>query len=251
MILCYQPIVDLRYDEVVGFEALVRIAGPDGSVISPDQFIPLAEATGLIHQLGSCVIDAALDQLAAWTLTDPARPTWVSINCSPIELAAESYPGELAEALARSGVPADRVTLEITESALLDHDGQTKARLNGLHNLGVRLALDDFGSGYSNLGYLSNLPFDKLKIDRAFISGLDTNLNQRAIVQAVIDMADAVGMHAVAEGVETTGEAELLRRMRCPLGQGYRYGRPLTPEDATALLNTCSVRLGRQHRDAA
>ena len=251
VILCYQPIVDLRYDQVVGFEALVRIAGQDGSVISPDQFIPLAEATGLIHQLGSCVIDAALDQLAAWTLTDPARPTWVSINCSPVELAAESYPGELAKALARSGVPADRVTLEITESALLDHDGQTKTRLNGLHSLGVRLALDDFGSGYSNLGYLSNLPFDKLKIDRAFISGLDTNLNQRAIVQAVIDMADAVGMHAVAEGVETTGEAELLRRMRCPLGQGYRYGRPLTPEDATALLNTCSVRLGRQHRDAA
>ncbi len=251
VIVRFQPIVDLRFDEVVGFEALVRIAGPDGSVLSPDQFIPLAEATGLIHQLGSCVIDAALDQLAGWTLTEPRRPTWISINCSPIELAAESYPDDLARALARSGVPADRVTLEITDSALLDHDGRTKARLNTLHSLGVRLALDDFGSGYSNLGYLSTLPFDKLKIDRAFISGLDTNLNQRAIVQAVIDMADAVGMLAVAEGVESRDEAELLRRMRCPLGQGYRYGRPLTAEDATALLNTCSVRLGVQHRDAA
>jgi EAL domain-containing protein (putative c-di-GMP-specific phosphodiesterase class I) len=115
----------------------------------------------------------------------------------------------------------------------------------------MRLALDDFGAGYSNLGYLSSLPFDKLKIDRAFVSGIDRNLSQRAIVQAVIDMADAVGMHAVAEGVETLAEAELLRRMRCPLGQGYRYGRPMVARDATALLNACRFGQPAQRKPAA
>jgi diguanylate cyclase (GGDEF)-like protein len=238
VIVRYQPIVDLDHDQVVGFEALVRIAGHDGTLITPDRFIPLAEATGLIHRLGDCVLEAALTQLALWSREMPADRVWVSVNCSPIELAAESYPALLAGVLQRTGVAPERVTLEITESALLDHDDKTPERLQRLRDLGVRLALDDFGSGYSNLGYLASLPFDKLKIDRAFVSGIDRNLKKRAIVQAVIDMADAVGMHAVAEGVETGAEAALLRRMRCPLGQGYRFGRPLTSEDATALLNT-------------
>jgi diguanylate cyclase (GGDEF)-like protein len=251
VIVCYQPIVDLDRDRVVGFEALVRIAGHDGTVIPPDRFIPLAEATGLIHRLGNCVLDTALAQLAEWSRELPHLPVWVSVNCSPVELAADSYPVEVSEALRRNGVSPERVTLEITESALLDHDGQTQQRLGRLHQLGVQLALDDFGSGYSNLGYLSSLPFDKLKIDRAFISGIDGSLNKRAIVQAVIDMADAVGMHAVAEGVETAAEAGLLRRMRCPLGQGYRYGRPLSAEDALALLNACPIADGDRHRDAA
>jgi EAL domain-containing protein (putative c-di-GMP-specific phosphodiesterase class I) len=181
----------------------------------------------------------------------PQAPVWVSINCSPIELAAYTYPGEVDALLRRHDVPPGRVTLEITESALLDQDGRTSEQLMRLHQLGVRLALDDFGAGYSNLGYLSSLPFDKLKIDRAFVRGIDRNLNQRAIVQAVIDMADAVGMHAVAEGVETRAEAELLRRMRCPLGQGYRYGRPMPAGDATALLNAVSVGRAVQRKPAA
>jgi diguanylate cyclase (GGDEF)-like protein len=251
VIVRYQPIVDLDHDRVVGFEALVRIAGHDGTLITPDRFIPLAEASGLIHRLGECVLEDALGQLGEWSREPAAARVWVSVNCSPIELAAESYPGLLTDVLQRTGVAAERVTLEITESALLDHDGQTPERLRRLRELGVRLALDDFGSGYSNLGYLASLPFDRLKIDRAFVSGIDRNLKKRAIVQAVIDMADALGMHAVAEGVETSAEAALLRRMRCPLGQGYRYGRPLTAEDAMALLNATTL-LGRaDRRDAA
>ncbi|MDX6519470.1 MAG: hypothetical protein QOF08_75 [Gaiellales bacterium] len=236
--ILYQPIVDLEHDQVVGFEALARIAGSDGTLISPDRFIPLAEATGLIHRLGNIVVDTALRQLAEWVHNAPQAPVWVSINCSPIELAAFTYPGEVDALLRCHQVPPGRVTLEITESALLDQDGRTGEQLARLHQLGLKLALDDFGAGYSNLGYLSSLPFDKLKIDRAFVSGIDRNLSQRAIVQAVIDMADAVGMHAVAEGVETLAEAELLRRMRCPLGQGYRYGRPMSAGDATTLLNS-------------
>jgi diguanylate cyclase (GGDEF)-like protein len=248
--ILYQPIVDLEHDQVVGFEALARIAGSDGTLISPDRFISLAEVTGLIHRLGNIVIDTALRQLAEWVHDSPQTPVWVSINCSPIELAAYTYPGEVDALLRRHEVPPGRVTLEITESALLDQDGRTSEQLKRLHQLGVRLALDDFGAGYSNLGYLSSLPFDKLKIDRAFVSGIDRNLSQRAIVQAVIDMADAVGMHAVAEGVETLAEAELLRRMRCPLGQGYRYGRPMPAGDAAALLS-CPVGQPAQRRPAA
>jgi diguanylate cyclase len=251
VIVRYQPIVDLDHDQVVGFEALVRIAGHDGTLITPDRFIPLAEATGLIHRLGDCVLEAALIQLADWSREPATDRIWVSVNCSPIELAAESYPAVLAEVLQRTGATPEKVTLEITESTLLDHDDKTPERLQRLQELGVRLALDDFGSGYSNLGYLASLPFDKLKIDRAFVSGIDRNLKKRAIVQAVIDMANAVGMHAVAEGVETGPEAALLRRMRCPLGQGYRYGRPLTPEDATALIYTCPVPEPGARRDAA
>jgi diguanylate cyclase len=251
VIVRYQPIVDLDHDHVVAFEALVRIAGHDGTLITPDRFIPLAEATGLIHRLGDCVLEAALIQLASWSHESASDRIWVSVNCSPIELAAESYPTLLADVLQRTGVAPERVTLEITESALLDYDDKTPERLQRLRQLGIRLALDDFGSGYSNLGYLASLPFDKLKIDRAFVNGIDRNLKKRAIVQAVIDMADAVGMHAVAEGVETAAEAALLRRMRCPLGQGYRYGRPLTAEDATALLDAYPVPEPGARRDAA
>ena len=219
--LYYQPLVNLERNEVCGFEALLRWHHPDRGMISPDEFIPIAEDIGLIAPIG----EWALRQACAEAVTWPHHIT-VAVNLSPAQFRSETLVQMVANALAASGLPAQRLELEITESALLQNNEITLAAVCQLRSLGVRIAMDDFGTGYSSLAYLQNFPFDKIKIDRSFISSLATGRGSLAIFKAIIRLADSLGMTTIAEGVETEEQLEMVRVEGCTEMQGYLFSHP-------------------------
>ena len=228
--LHYQPQYRLDDDSMAGLEALLRWRHPRDGMISPGDFIPLAERHGLMAALGNFVIDQALAQLAHWRGQGmPEVPVW--INISAMQLFQGDLEAALATGLARHGLPAGRLGLELTESVLLDERaGDVAPRLEALRARGHPVAIDDFGTGYSSLGYLKHLPLDKLKLDRAFVRALPDDRADAAIVVAVLAMARGLGLEVVAEGVETPAQADFLRAAGCELVQGYLYARPLSVE---------------------
>jgi EAL domain-containing protein (putative c-di-GMP-specific phosphodiesterase class I) len=234
--LHYQPIVALDTGRTCGVEALVRWPRPDGDLLSPAMFIPLAEETGLIHELGRQVLVQACTQTRRWQLGHPDhRDLTVSVNLSPRQLTDDRLLEDVRTALGVSGLPAGSLVLEITEGAMMHDDVTAMAKLDQLRALGVRIAVDDFGTGYSSLSYLRRLPLDILKIDRAFVTAIGSEGGE-SMLETIVSLAHALKLRTVAEGVETADQAEVLARLGCDLAQGYHLARPVAPERLEAML---------------
>ncbi|MFD0632389.1 putative bifunctional diguanylate cyclase/phosphodiesterase [Catenulispora yoronensis] len=244
--LYYQPIVWLDDGDMGGFEALVRWPQPDGTVIPPDDFIPLAEATGQILPLGRWILRTATDQAARWNTIRLARglaPIKISVNVSAHQLRDPGFPEEVGTALADAGLDPALLMVEATESALIDKAGIALANLRTLTHRGVGVSLDDFGTGYSSLSYLRDLPVSTLKIDKAFVDGVPDEPRQTALVKGIIGIAKSLTLMVVAEGVETAEQRRALARMGADLGQGYLYARPMPVAEASALIRAGRVTL--------
>lgn len=235
--LAYQPVVSLRTDQITGYEALLRWIHPDRGPISPALFIPIAEDSGMISQIGEWVIHTACRDAAQWD-----EDIRVAVNVSPTQFANPGFPSTVMNALAASQLAPGRLELEITESVFLNDDDGTDAMFARLKALGVRLALDDFGTGYSSLGYLKKAPFDKIKIDQSFVRGAAIKGSRNsAIIKAIVSLAEALGMDTTAEGAETQDELALIRQLGCSHVQGYIYGRPMPFADVIANHNKHGV----------
>ena len=219
--LFYQPQVNIRAHEISGFEALLRWRHPDRGIISPAEFIPVAEDIGLISPLGEWVIDQACQEAATWP-----RASKVAINLSAVQFRSKALVQCVSSALMRSGLDPNRLELEITESVLLQDNEAILAILYRLRELGVRIAMDDFGTGYSSLSYLRSFPFDKIKIDQSFVRELSSRADCLAIVQSITSLGNSLGMSTTAEGVETEDQFLQLRAAGCTEVQGYYFGRP-------------------------
>ncbi len=219
--LHYQPIVDLLTEDVVGVEALVRWQHPRLGLVPPARFIPLAEDSGLILPIGRWVLETACRQGVSWSV-----PMSVSVNLSARQFAAHDLAAEVADILARTGLPPVNLELEITESVLMDRSEAGISALRSLRDRGVRIVLDDFGTGYSSLAYLQQLPLDTIKVDQSFVAGLGEDTAAESIVGAVITLAHGLGIETVAEGIETAVQADRLRALGCDRGQGYLFARP-------------------------
>ena len=225
--LTYQPIVSTGDAKIVGYETLIRWNHPTHGAISPADFIPVAEDIRLIEQIGEWVLRKACEDAVKWPVA--AR---VAVNVSPIQFANPNLPKVVTSALANSGLPPERLELEITESVFLDESSDTDAMFKALKRIGVRLALDDFGTGYSALGYLKTAPFDKIKIDQSFIRGAAVAGNRNAaIIKAIVSLANTLYMETTAEGVELEDEIALVRELGCSHIQGFIYGKPMRQED--------------------
>jgi EAL domain-containing protein (putative c-di-GMP-specific phosphodiesterase class I) len=222
----FQPIVDLATGCVAAFEALARWTHPALGAVSPAEFIPLAEATGLIVPLGRRVLRAACAQAAGWDAPRGAAPA-VSVNVSGWQLREEGLVDDVRAALADAALDPSRLTLEITESVLMEDVDRAIATLRALKALGVRLAIDDFGTGYSSLGRLRHLPVDEIKIDRAFVDDVGQVAGASALARTVIALGASLGLRTVAEGVEHAEQADALRAIGCDLAQGYHFARPM------------------------
>ncbi len=221
----YQPLMDLKSDRLVGVEALLRWQPPGQELVLPDTFIRLSEETGLIVPIGTWVLNTALAQVAALRAADHSD-RYVAVNVSPRQLLDDGFPAMVSTALAKSGLPAAALVLELTESTILDPNSTIIGMLNDLRASGLRIALDDFGTGYSSLSALRNLPVDILKIDRSFVSGLGAATADESVVRTIIAFGRNLGMQVVAEGVETTEQLAFLRTEGCDSAQGYFIGRP-------------------------
>jgi EAL domain-containing protein (putative c-di-GMP-specific phosphodiesterase class I) len=230
----YQPVVEPATGRVAGFEALLRWHHPDRGLVSPAEFIPIAEETDLILPIGRWVLRTACAQAAVWNRARPSDPVAMAVNLSPRQVTPELV-DDVAGALAHSGLPAGWLMLEITESLLLEQ-ASTIGVVSDLRALGVRVALDDFGSGYSSLSYLQSYPLDVVKLDRGFVDSLDESTASAAVVTAAIDMARALGLRVVAEGVERESQLVRLRELGCPYVQGFLFAPALDPADAAELL---------------
>jgi diguanylate cyclase (GGDEF)-like protein/PAS domain S-box-containing protein len=228
----YQPLVDLRTNAVSGCEALLRWRHPERGMISPAEFIPVAEDTGLINELGDWVLRTACNEAATW----PAHVR-IAVNVSPVQLKCDTLALRIAGALAASGLAPSRLELEITEAVLIRDDEAALSILHQLRSIGVRIALDDFGTGYSSLSYLKRFPFDKIKIDRCFVADIAEAGGAPVIVQAVVNIAAASNMTTVAEGVETEAQREMLRALGCTEMQGYLFSRPKPAADVRKLFS--------------
>jgi diguanylate cyclase (GGDEF)-like protein len=234
----YQPLVDLSSNEVDGCEALLRWRHPEHGMISPAAFIPVAEETGLINEIGEWVLDRACAEAANW----PAHIR-VAVNVSPVQFRSQTLPLRIASALRAYGLSPHRLEIEVTEAVLIRDDQETLIILEQLRALGVRLALDDFGTGYSSLSYLRRFPFDKIKIDRSFIKDLD-EAEASTIVEAVVKMASACHMTTTAEGVETMTQRNVLRALGCSQMQGYLFSPPISAPELQRLLKASTSENG-------
>jgi diguanylate cyclase (GGDEF)-like protein/PAS domain S-box-containing protein len=243
--LAFQPLYRLEPYRLDGFEALARWVHPTRGAVSPAVFVGLAEETGCIAALTDWAIDEAVRQLALWRATVPGHDHAVMhVNVSGKDLARPAFVAMVAEVLARHGLPARCLVLEITESTLMEQRERALAALDALVAMGVKLGIDDFGTGYSSLAYLSTLPFDCLKIDRSFVSSMDKNSKNLEIVRTVLSLGLSLGKQVVAEGIETHAQLQRLRAMGATIGQGYLLGRPLPPAQALALLQEPMVSPG-------
>jgi EAL domain-containing protein (putative c-di-GMP-specific phosphodiesterase class I) len=231
----YQPEVDLRSGDIVGFEALVRWNHPDQGRLAAWSFIELAEETGLIVELGAWVLAEACRQAGVWRREHPDRPMMLRVNLSGRQFTQQDLVEHVVTALASGNVPASSLCLEITETALMADPGNGLRILNDLRSLGVTLAIDDFGTGYSSLAYLKRFPVDVLKIDRSFVDGLGEDPDDTAIATAIISLAASLGLRVVAEGVETSRQLEELRRLGCDRAQGFLFASALPAAEAFAL----------------
>jgi len=231
--LFYQPLIDLKSGEVAGFEALARWTHEDRGEISPSEFIPVAEESGLILQLGRWAMDRAAQTLAAWDKeTGETLPLYVGVNLSAIQVARDNIAEMVEQALKSSGLTGDRMTLELTESSIVQDPARATRVFEALKALDATVAMDDFGTGYSSLAYLQRLPIDVLKIDKSFVSGMMVDPDAVAIVRAVLSLAEALGMSTTAEGIETVELATTLATLGCASGQGYYFAKPLEAEAA-------------------
>jgi len=234
--LVYQPIVSIQTGRITGVEALVRWDHPERGRLSPDAFIPLAEDTGLIVPLGQWVLEEACQQLRTWQLSLPTSATVsMSINLSVRQLERESIVDEVATVIDHFGLDPSTVTLEITETMIMGDTDMSSRRLAALQDVGVQLAIDDFGTGYSSLGYMEQFPIDVLKIDRSFVDGLGVR-PATPVLQAIIELAQRLGVHVVAEGIERREQLEALQQLGCDLGQGYFFSGPVEADQLGDLL---------------
>jgi diguanylate cyclase (GGDEF)-like protein len=229
--LYFQPLFDLTKNRISAFEALLRWHHPTRGMVSPVEFIPIAEETGLIVPIGAWVLQEACRQAVLWP-----EHIRVAVNVSSVQFRKPGLGTSIVHALQGSGLQPDRLEVEITESIFLDSSDETLKLLHSLRALGIRIALDDFGTGYSSLSYLQSFPFDKIKIDRSFIANLLTRPGAGAIVKAITDLASALGMETTAEGVEETGQLSELRAHGCSSVQGYLFSRPIAAKDIAELL---------------
>ncbi len=237
LFLVYQPKVELATNRIIGVEALIRWRHPDLGIVPPNQFIPVAEETGLIIPIGDWVIREASRQNRAWQRAG-LPPVHVAVNIASSHFRQGGLLDSVQAALEESGLPGDMLELEVTESMLMQNLDQTLASLGRLKDMGLRLAIDDFGTGYSSLAYLKRFPLDTLKIDRSFIRDLPGERQDRAIVRAVIGLAESLSMSIVAEGVEEAAQLEFLIRQGCYCVQGYIFSRPVGPTEIEALLRS-------------
>jgi EAL domain-containing protein (putative c-di-GMP-specific phosphodiesterase class I) len=243
--LHHQPIVEIDSGAVIGFEALLRWQRGDGTSVSPATFVPVAEETGEIIQIGAWVLLQALTQLRAWIDGGSCHPrATMAVNVSPRQLVDPAFPGVVDEALRRSGVPAEALWLEITETAMIADTESALTCLQALGAVGVRISLDDFGTGFSSLSLLQRFPLHQLKIDRAFVAGVADRSSDRALVRTIIAMARALDLDLVAEGVETIEQLDAVRHLGCPTAQGFLLCHPLPAADIPAAI------AGRQLRPA-
>ncbi|MBA3287438.1 MAG: EAL domain-containing protein [Acidimicrobiia bacterium] len=223
----FQPIVELTTGHVVGFEALARWLHPERGLLAPDQFLPMAEETGLIGEIGASVLRDALAQFAGWRARDlPFAEAHLSVNVGTRQVVDPSFAELVADVLGQTGIPADSLWLELTETALLADVKASTVALRNLRSLGLHLAVDDFGTGYSSLTYLKRFPVEAIKIDRGFVAGLGLDTEDTTIVEAVVNLGHSFGMAVIAEGLETPLQLSRLRAMGCDRGQGYLFGRP-------------------------
>jgi diguanylate cyclase (GGDEF)-like protein/PAS domain S-box-containing protein len=226
----YQPVVEILDAAVVGAEALVRWRQPDGRLLPPSEFVPLAEETGLIVQLGQHVLETACREAAAWEHLFPGRELSLAVNVSSRQLQEPGFGASVAATLARSGLGPRRLVLEVTESALLDEGEATAEAIAQVKALGVRIALDDFGTGYSSLSHLRRFPIDVLKIDRSFVDGIDGGArDERTLVRSIVRLAHSLKLETVAEGVERHEQLVQLRAIGAAMGQGFYFARPMDP----------------------
>jgi diguanylate cyclase (GGDEF)-like protein len=237
--LQYQPLVRLETGEPAGVESLIRWHSPTRGVVSPLDFIPIAEESGLIVDIGQWVLETGAAQVAAWRRSFPDLT--LNVNVSGHQLVHPRFADNVLRALAMTGLPSSAVTLELTESVLMSDPERGVASLSALRELGVQLSIDDFGTGYSSLAYLRELPVAELKIDRAFVARAELTPEDLALVRTIVELGHILGLRVVAEGIENAAQLEALRRLGCALGQGYHLCRPADPADLPAILSRSSL----------
>ena len=220
-VVYYQPIVDSFSREIYSYEALIRWIHPLKGLMSPDGFIPVAEKTGMINEMGKYVLEIACREAASWVV-----PAKISVNVSPVQLSSKGFAAIVLSILKETGLPAGRLELEVTESSLFTESATPINTINKLRDWGVKISIDDFGTGYSSLSRLSKLAFDKIKIDKSFVHSLSTQEDALNIIKLITGMAKSLNMTAVAEGVETQEQLESLQALGCDLAQGYLFGKP-------------------------
>ncbi|MER0124182.1 putative bifunctional diguanylate cyclase/phosphodiesterase [Franconibacter daqui] len=220
-VVYYQPIVDSFSQEIYSYEALIRWVHPHKGLLSPDSFVPVAEKTGMINEMGKSVLEMACREAASW-----AVPAKISVNVSPVQLSSKAFVGIVLSILKETGLPADRLELEVTESSLFTESATPMNTLNKLRAMGVKISIDDFGTGYSSLSRLSRLAFDKIKIDKSFVHSISTQEDALNIIRLITGMAKSLNMKAVAEGVETQEQLNNLQALGCDFAQGYLFGKP-------------------------
>jgi EAL domain-containing protein (putative c-di-GMP-specific phosphodiesterase class I) len=241
--LLYQPIYDLERERICGFEALLRWQHPTRGLVSPTEFIPIAEEIGLIVSFGEWVLYRACAEASKWP-----EHVKLAVNVSPAQFMSDRLVHAVIDALAAAGMKAQRLELEITESVLLANSGATFSILHALRDLGARISMDDFGTGYSSLSYLRSFPVDKIKIDQSFVRGLAATDGSDMIVRALIGLGRSLGMLTTAEGVETAEQLSQLRMEKCNEVQGYLFSPPVDPSHIPELLERWNgiVVLGKQ-----
>ncbi len=220
-VVYYQPIVDSFSREIYSYEALIRWMHPRKGLLSPDSFIPVAEKTGMINEMGRSVLEMACREASSW-----AVPAKISVNVSPVQLSSKAFAGIVLSILQETGLAADRLELEVTESSLFTESDTPMNTLNTLRDMGVKISIDDFGTGYSSLSRLSTLAFDKIKIDKSFVHSISFQEDAITIIKLIAGMAKSLNMKAVAEGVETQEQLESLQALGCDFAQGYLFGKP-------------------------
>ncbi|MDI1265377.1 MAG: bifunctional diguanylate cyclase/phosphodiesterase [bacterium] len=232
----YQPQVRLKDGSIVGVEALVRWRHPTLGIIPPGDFVPVAEECGLIIQIGRQVLQESCRQLADWMRLMPGRPLAMTVNVSPRQISEPAFIAELRQVLADTNIDPTALCLEITESVMMSATDEVVRQLDQIKQLGVYIAIDDFGTEHSSLSRLRDMPAEVLKIDRSFIDGLSSEPGDTAIVSSILSLACAMGKHSIAEGVETREQAAMLLRMGCEVAQGYFFSRPVAAERIVPML---------------
>jgi EAL domain-containing protein (putative c-di-GMP-specific phosphodiesterase class I) len=247
----YQPVMELATNRIVGFEALVRWRHPERGLVAPLEFIPVAEATGLIVPLGRLVLDRACRDLQAWRDAAPGREhLTMSVNVSARQTVEPGFSAEVRDTLAASDLDASSLVLEITESIVLAEAGATTSTLRELLAMGVRIAIDDFGTGYSALEYFKRFSVQELKIDRSFVAELGRSQADTAIVTATLAFASALGLSVTAEGVEHADQVDQLRALGCQRAQGFFFARPMPASDVPGVLAANGI-FAAEHPSAA
>jgi EAL domain-containing protein (putative c-di-GMP-specific phosphodiesterase class I) len=234
--LAYQPVVDLATGRVVAVEALARWDHPERGPVPPEAFVPLAEETGLIVPIGAWVLEQACREAAQWTDAPTGNAPVVSVNVGARQLRRPGFVDQVVRILAATGLAPERLQLEVSEQVLVEELRATSATLRGLRALGLELAIDDFGSGASSLGYFRELSAHALKVDRSFVLRLASDPGERAIVRAIIDVAHAYGMHVTVEGIETAEQTAIVRELGGDRAQGFWFAKPATAERVRAVI---------------